>query len=160
MNASPAEPDRADTAQRSRPLRLDDFEVLRVAVIGWVLVTCVLMVGYWVAWIADRGLVASEHSSQYVSFEQAFPLADAWLLTALVATGFQLWRRRPSALAWMFAVGGAGLYLCGMDVLYDVQHHIYTRGHGGLIELAINILTAISSVGIMSFGWRFREQLL
>jgi hypothetical protein len=160
MNSSPTEPIEVGPLRRSSLLRLDDFEAWRVGVLRWLIVTSGLLVSYWALWFADRGIVASDHTAEYIGFEQSFPLADAWLLAALLAAVIQLWRRRPSALMWVFAVGGAGVYLAALDVLYDLQHSIYTRPQGGWIELAINVVTALSSVGIMTFGWRFRHRLL
>lgn len=162
MNVSISTTDRTAASPVSRESRLlaFDFEAWRVGVMRWLAVTSVLVVAYWVLWVIDRGIVAADHTAQYVAFEQSFPLADAWLLTALLMAGVQLWRRAPSALAWVFVVGGAGMYLCGMDVLYDLQHGIYTKGGVGMIELAINVITAASSVGIMAFGWHFRDALL
>ena len=126
----------------------------------WAIVLAALPVAYWVTWFVDRATVASDHTAQYVAFEQSFPLADAWLLVALLAAAIQLWRRRPSALMWVFVVGGTGVYLAALDVLYDLEHGIYGKPPGGLIELAINVVTAASSIGILTFGWRFRHQLL
>jgi hypothetical protein len=160
MNASLAEPSRTVARRCSGFLRLDAFEAWRSGVIGWVVVTAALLVGYWVFWFADRSIVASGHSAQYVAFEQSSPLADAWLLTGLLLAAIQLWRRRPSALVWVFVVGGAGMYLFAMDMLYDLQHGIYAKGQGGVIEFGINLITAASSIGIMAFGWRFRHALL
>jgi hypothetical protein len=162
MNVSIPTTDRAAASPVPRESRLlaFDFEAWRVGVMRWLMVTSALVVAYWVLWLTDRGIVAADHTPQYVAFEQSFPLADAWLLTALLMAGVQLWRRAPSALAWVFVVGGAGMYLCGMDVLYDLQHGIYTKAGAGVIELAINVITAGSSVGIMAFGWHFRHALL
>jgi hypothetical protein len=136
------------------------FESWRTGVMRWLIVTAALLVTYWLLWFADRGAVAASRGSQYVAFEQAFPLADGWLLAALVLAVIQLHRRQPSALLWVVVVGGAGLYLCAMDVLYDLQHAIYSRGQGGAIELAVNLITGASSLGIMIFGWRFRHALV
>jgi hypothetical protein len=147
------------TSQASALLGFD-FESWRAGVTRWLVATAVLLAAYWLLWFTDRSAVAASRGSQYVAFEQAFPLADAWLLAALVLAGIQLHRHQPSALLWVLVVGGAGLYLCAMDVLYDLQHAIYSRGQGGAIELAINLITAASSVGIMIFGWRFRHALL
>jgi hypothetical protein len=153
--------DAAGAGGRSvRLLDLDDFELWRPRVAWWALVTAALDVGYWVLWLADRGVVASGQTAEYVSFEQAFPLADAWLLAALLATAAQLFRRRPSAIVWVFVVGGAGLYLAALDILFDLQHGIYGNPHGGAVELGINLVTAASSAGILTFGWRFRHALL
>jgi hypothetical protein len=110
-----------------------------VGVLHWLLVTAALVVAYWVLWVTDRSVVATDRSAGYIAFEQSFPLADGWLLAALLAAGAQLWRRKPSALLWVLVIGGAGLYLCAMDVLFDRQHGIYTKGQGGAIEFAINL---------------------
>jgi hypothetical protein len=160
MNSSPTEPSQTSTPRNFRLLNLNDFEVWRPRVMALLIFTSVLLVAYWVAWFADRGIVASDHTAQYIAFEQSFPLADAWLLTALLVAGIQLWRRRPSALVWMFVVGGAGVYLAALDVLYDLQHGIYTKPQGGAIELAINLVTTVLSIGLLTSGWRFRHELL
>ena len=61
---------------------------------------------------------------------------------------------------WLEILGGAGMFLCAMDVLYDLQHGIYAKPTGGGTELAINIATAALSIGVMRFGWRFRHRLV
>jgi hypothetical protein len=141
-------------------LALDDFELWRPRLIRVMFFPVALLIAYWAAWFGDRGVVASDSTSAYIAFEQSFPLADAWLLGAMLLSIVQLTRRRPSALIWLIVTGGAGLYLCALDVLYDVQHGIYTKPHGGAIELTINVLTATLSVGLLSFAWRFRRELL
>jgi hypothetical protein len=103
--------------------------------------------------------VASAHTPGYIAFEQSFPLADAWLFGAALIAAVQLLRRRPGALVWVFVVGGAGIYLFSMDVLYDLQHGIYATGHGGTTELLINLATAALSIAGMSVTWHFRHQL-
>ncbi len=158
-------PPRTDLGQASRLpgshlLGLGHFETWRPRVIVLLIFTATLLVAYWVAWSTDRGIVASNHTARYIAFEQSFPLADGWLLTAALIAALQLWRRRPSALMWLLVLGGAGVYLCAMDVLYDLQHDIYSKGHGGVIELAINILTAVLSVGLLASAWDFRHELL
>ena len=75
--------------------------------IALLIFTAVLLVAYWVAWFADRGVVASDHAAQYIVFERSFPLADGWLLTAALIAALQLWRRRPSAFLWLLVLGGA-----------------------------------------------------
>lgn len=133
---------------------------MRPYVIAWLLIAAILLMAYWLAWLADRNLVASDHTQQYVDFEQSFPLADAWLALTVVVAAIALWRRRPSASTWLAVAGGAGVYLCALDVLYDLGHDVYAKGGPGLVELAINLVTRVSSVGIISFSSRFRPQLL
>jgi hypothetical protein len=138
------------------PEAADRFELWRPRVTAWLLVIAALLAMYWLAWFADCAIVASDHSAQYVSFEQSFPLADTWLLAAVLMAAVQRWRRQPSASMWLIVVGGAGVYLGALDTLYDLQHGIYAKGRGGAIELAINVITVVSSIGVIRFGWGSR----
>jgi hypothetical protein len=131
----------------------------RLVTAGLIVAAC-LLVAFWVLWWSDRGLVASRTTAGYFSFENGFALADAWLLGTLIAGAVQLWRRRPSALLWLIAAGGAGLYLLGMDLLYDLEHQIYASSGGGVIELLIDILVAGASCGVLWWSWRCRKFLL
>jgi hypothetical protein len=121
----------------------------------------VLMLAFWTAWYADRSLVASNTRSAYYEFENAFPLADGWLTVALIGAAVSLRRRSPFALLWLLAGGGAGLYLFGMDVLYDLENGIWwNSGAGGVIELVINVVTLIVSIWLLRWAWQRRERLL
>jgi len=120
-----------------------------------------LIVAYWLAWYAGRSLVASNSRSAYYEFENAFPLADGWLALALVAAAWTLSRRSPMALFWLLVGGGAGIYLFGMDVLYDLENGIYwNSGGGGAIELVINVVTLVVSIWLLRWAWRRRDALL
>ena len=160
MSSAPIESSRTRTLRSFGPLRHDDFEVWRPRLIAMLTFTSVLLVAYWAAWFGDQGIVASDHTAEYIAFEQSFPLADAWLLGANLMAIIQLRRRRPSALLWLIVLGGAGVYLCALDVLYDVEHGIYAKGEAGATELAINLVTGLLSVGLLAFGWRARHELL
>jgi hypothetical protein len=160
MNASPAERSQEASREPFHLLNLGDFEIWRPRVMALLIFTSTLAVVYWVLWFVDRGIVASDHTAGYIGFEQSFLLADGWLLAAALLAAVQLWRRRPSALLWLLVLGGAGVYLCAMDVLYDLEHGIYAKGHGGAIELSINLLTAVLSIGLLTSAWRFRRELL
>lgn len=146
--------------QRSHELALGDFELWRPRVVRWLLVAAAILTLYWIAWFADRAVVASAHSAGYISFEQSFPLADGWLAGSAVMAALTLRRGHPSALIWLAAVGGAALYLGALDILYDLQHGIYATGGSGAIELGINLVTVLSGIGAMRFCWRFRDELL
>ncbi len=160
MSSSRTELGWASTLPGSRLLGLGRFEVWRPRVIALLIFTAVLLLAYWVAWFADRGAIASDHTAQYIVFEQSFRLANGWLLTAALIAALQLCLRRPSAFLWLLVLGGAGVYLCAMDVLYDLEHGIYSKGRGGAIELGINILPAALSVGLLASAWDFRDELL
>jgi hypothetical protein len=120
----------------------------------------VLIAAYWAAWFAHRSLVASETTVPYVQFENAFPLADGWLALCLVAGAWCLHMRRRAALLWLVAGGGAGLYLFGMDVLYDLQHGVWGKGANGIVELVINLLTLGLSLFVLRWSWLRRDELL
>ena len=119
-----------------------------------------LVVAYWLAWALHRSLVASETGVAYVQFEDAFPLADGFLVLCLLAGAWCLVTARRAALLWMLAGGGAGLYLFAMDVLYDLQHGVWGKGGNGLVELAINVLTLVLSLTVLRWAWTRRDALL
>ena len=127
------------------------------------LLTAVVIVdiAYWVTWFADRSLVASTTRSAYDEFENAFPLADGWLALCCIGALVALRRGSPAALLWLLLGAGAGFYLFGMDVLYDLEHGIWwSSGAGGVIELVINLLTAVTSGYLIGWTWSRRESLL
>jgi hypothetical protein len=137
------------------------FAVWRRAVAANLILVPLLILGYWVLWFfVDRSIVASDSTAQYVAFEQAFPLSDAFLMVAAALAALQLWRGRPSALVLLLVLGGGGIYLFGLDVLYDLEHGVYASGGAGLIELGINFYTLISGIGVIYFGWHFQRELL
>ena len=72
---------------------IEERERRRVIVV--LAVSVVLMFAFWIAWYADRSLVASNTRSAYYEFENAFPLADGWLTVALIGSAWSLNRRSP-----------------------------------------------------------------
>jgi hypothetical protein len=131
----------------------------RRAMAALLLAVAVLIAAYWTAWYAHRSLVAVETTSAYTQFEGAFPLADGWLFICLLAASFCLVKERRAALFWLLAGGGSGIYLFCMDVLYDLEHGIWGRGVNGLVELAINVLTAGLSLSVLHWTWVRRHAL-
>ena len=124
------------------------------------IVTIVVLIAYWTLWFAARSAVASDTSRAYYAFENAFPAADAWLGACVILALRAVRARRPAALFWLLAGGGAGIYLFAMDVLYDLEHGVYGKGTGGLVELMINLLTLALSVWFLTWAWRRRGALL
>jgi predicted membrane protein len=121
----------------------------------------VIDVAYWVAWYADRSLVASNTRSAYYEFENAFPLADGWLALCCVGALFALRRRSATALMWLLLAAGGGIYLFCMDALYDLEKGIWwSSGAGGVIELVINLITLGVSGWFLRWTWQHREGLL
>ena len=120
----------------------------------------VLMVAYWALWFAARSVVASDTTKAYYDFENAFPLADAWLTVCLLGAIGALRRRASSSVFWLLTGGGAGVYLFCMDALYDVEHGVWFKNAGGVIELGINLVTLVFSTWLLRWAWRNRRALL
>jgi hypothetical protein len=120
----------------------------------------VVMVAFWAAWFGHRSLVASNTTRSYYDFENAFPLADAWLTVCLFAGLVTLRRRHATALLWILLGAGGGIYLFAMDVLYDLEHGIWWKSAGGAVELAINVITLAVSLALLRWGWSHRDSLL
>jgi hypothetical protein len=132
----------------------------RRAIAALLVSASVLIALYWLAWLLHRSLVASETSVPYVQFENAFPVADGWLVICLLAGAFCLVTHRRAVLLWLIAAGAAGLYLFAMDVLYDLQHGVWGKGSNGAIELIINVATLTLSLFVLRWTWPRREELL
>jgi hypothetical protein len=133
-------------------------DLRRRSAVAWALVgAAAILLAYWLTWyLGGRSLLAGSTRPAYIEFENAFPLADAWLAACALLAAEALWRGRSSALLWMLAGGGAGIYLAGMDILYDLQHDIWTSGGGGAIELGLNVVTVVASVATLRWAWRRR----
>jgi hypothetical protein len=50
-------------------LALHDFELWRSRLTRFMFLPVGLLIAYWIAWFADRSLVASDHTAVYVGFE-------------------------------------------------------------------------------------------
>ncbi len=118
-----------------------------------------LDVAYWSVWFVSRDTLASEHREAYYEFENAFPLADLWLGLACLFALVSLVQSRPSAYFWLACAGAAGLYLFGMDLLYDVEHGIFARGTGGVIEACIVAITLAFSLTALRYAWRLAPHI-
>jgi hypothetical protein len=133
---------------------------MRRTVQAMLVVAIVLDIAYWTIWFTHRDWIASEQREAYYEFENAFPLADLWLGIACVLALVTLRRRRESALFWLLCAGSAGLYLFAMDLLYDLENGIFTKGAGGAFEAVIVVLTLVFSVTLLTWSWRHRGELL
>jgi hypothetical protein len=133
---------------------------MRRLVIVMLVGALLLDAAYWSIWFTHRDWIASEHTQAYYDFENAFPLADLWLGLACLMALVTLVRRRPSALLWLVATGAAGLYLGCMDLLYDLEHDIFTQGGGGAFEAVIVAVTWVFSITVLRYAWTRRGELL
>jgi hypothetical protein len=116
-------------------------------------------IAYWVDYFVAGGVQTSGDPT-YLAFENAFPLADAWMATCyVIAAGF-LRRGRVAAVPWGIAAGGAMVFLGCMDVLYNLEHGKYADMTG---EMAIETAINLACLGFGPFTiwrlWRIRARL-
>ena len=133
---------------------------MRRTVQAMLVVAIVIDIAYWTIWFIDRDVLASSHRSAYYEFENAFPLADAWLGLACLMALVALAKRWPSALFWLLCAGSAGIYLFCMDLLYDLENGIFASWSGGVVEAVIVAVTLLFSVTVLTWAWRHRGELL
>ena len=132
---------------------------MRRLVIVMLVIAIALDVVYWSIWFTQRDWIASEHRQAYYEFENAFPLADLWLGLACLFALVSLVQSRPMAHFWLTCAGAGGLYLFGMDFLYDVEHGIFVKGAGGVVEACIVAVTLVFSLTALRYAWRITPRL-
>lgn len=135
-----------------------------VALICYLFIVAIVTCSYWAIWfLAPEGhavLAAEPGSVCHAVFEDAFLAADLWMAFCALVAAILLIARRPQAHGWLLMAGSAGLYLLGMDVLYDVQNGIYQRlseptAHDAVLtEIAINAGTLLFALWSLTHGWR------
>lgn len=132
-------------------------------ILGVLVFGIVATVAYWVVWFGiDREILASAHTDSYYAFENAFPLADAWMVATGIAASVALVRRRASALVWCVAAGATSIYLGLLDVLFDLENGVYGAPDTGAVavELTINVLTLALGTVVLGWAWRRRRELV
>jgi hypothetical protein len=132
----------------------------RRRVIGALLAGAALLVLFWAVWLLDRTLLASDTRPAYYEFETGLALGDLWLAFCLFTAARALAARRAAALLWLLAAGGAGGFLVAVDVLYNLQHGVWFASQRGLAELVRNLATAAGTVGLFTWTWPRRTELL
>jgi hypothetical protein len=135
--------------------------------VGLLVFGALATLAYWVIWYGvDRSWLATADTPAYYTFENAFPVADAWMAVTGALGAVALVRRQSGALLWMLLAGSAALYLAGMDVLFDLENGIYRQsGSTGAIvnvavELFINVGCFAGGIAIIVFAWRYRRWFL
>jgi hypothetical protein len=117
---------------------------------------------YWIIWFVNRAWLANQDTPAYYAFENAFPLADAWMALASLAGAIALLRRHATALLFMLLAGSASIYLGLLDVLYNLENGVYAGATGAslAVEVVINLASFAIPIYIIAFAWRARHVLL
>ena len=132
----------------------------RRRVAGALLTGAALLVVYWAAWLLDRTLLRSVTRPSTSGFLASSVLPAAWLASCVLAAARALAGHRPTALLWLLAAGGAGGFLLTVDVLYNLQHGVWFASQRGLAELVRNLATGAGTVGLFTWAWPRRAELL
>jgi hypothetical protein len=131
-------------------------------ILGVLIFGVVATAAYWVVWFGvDRDILAAAHTEAYYAFENAFPLADVWMILTGLFAAVSLVRRRASSQLWCIASGAVSIYLGLLDVLFDLENGIYSAPDRGAVavEVAINVLTLSLGAVVMTWAWRQRRAL-
>ena len=139
----------------------------RIPLALMMLLVTLVTAAYWIVWYlvpGGQGLLATLPGDPgYIRFENAFLVADAWMALASLLAAIALLRGRPAAVPWLWMAGSAGLYLAGMDILFDVQNGVYSGIHGvsprleaAWTEIAVNAGTV--GFSLWAIGWAARHR--
>jgi hypothetical protein len=121
---------------------------------------------YWITWFSAPSVLQSRTPDApdypiYVAFEQAFPLADAWLAAAALIGAIGLWKMRDWGFLFMLLAASAAIFLGLMDLLYGLEHGMFIPLTAeSAIELMIVILLLLLGPIIIYLTWGQRRRLL
>ena len=135
-------------------------------VIGIAIFAIVTLTAYWVIWLAVPQFIQSRTPDApdyaiYIAFEQAFPLADCYVAVAALIGIIGLYKMKSwGFLSMLLAVGGV-IFLGLMDLLYDLEHKMFTPLNAeSTIELIIVILTLSLGPIMAALLWKHRKEFL
>ena len=129
--------------------------------IGLGVLASISVVLYWLAWFIEPSLVQTNSPQAhdyvlYVDFQQAFILADAWFSISAMSAAVGLWRRRPWGLLFTFLGGGSAVFLGLLDLLYDLQHGVFSWPLSSSAVTEFAIVAFLLTLGPLSIilSWR------
>ena len=117
---------------------------------------------YWGLWFSPhRGLIASQDTDVYLAFQNAFPVADGFLVFACLAGAHALIRFKSTALLWVLLASSSSLYLGALDIAFNFQNRVYSAPTGSMaIEVALNLMSLGFGGWGVWFGWSNRHSFL
>lgn len=87
---------------------------------GAMVVAALGTLAYWLTYFST-GATQVRKDEVYIAFENAFPLADGWMMACYLMSAFFLWRGDRRALLWGLCAGSAMIFLGCMDLLFNIQ---------------------------------------
>ncbi len=133
-----------------------------IVVAALLLFAAVMIPVYWISFFSGSGHITEEKC--YLTFEYAFPAADAWMAIACFLGCVGLLARKQWGVLFALLGGSAGIFLGLMDLLFDLQYGTFLRyslASGEVAtELAILLLLLILGPFVIWYVWTRRESLL
>ena len=101
-------------------------------------------------------LIANQASDTYVAFQNAFLLADCWLVGVCALGAWAILARRPTWSLWVMLGASSSVFLGLMDVCFNFENGIYAsaRGPALALEVLLNALALGFGVWGAQLGWR------
>ena len=94
-------------------------------------------------------------------YEQAFPLPDAFLALVSLVGVVGLWKMRDWGFLSMLLAAGAAFFLGLEDLLYDLQHNMFSPFNtAAAIELAIVLVIMALGPAMTALLWKHRREFL
>ena len=135
-------------------------------VIGIGIFAVVAMVAYWSCWFLLPGSVQARSAADpdyavYMGYELAFPLPDAFVTVAALLGVIGLRKMKDWGFLSMLLAAGGAIFLGLEDLLFDLEHQMFTPFNGAAgIELAI-VLVILSLGPVMTaLLWKHRNELV
>jgi hypothetical protein len=127
--------------------------------VGFGLLAVILVPLYWILWFVSPETIqtfspGSPEYPAYVTFEQAFILADSWLAVAALIGVIGVLRMRRWGILFLLLAGGSAIFLGLMDLLYDLQHGVFVPlTSEAAIELAIVVMLLGLGTCVIILSW-------
>ncbi|WP_107940201.1 hypothetical protein [Stenotrophobium rhamnosiphilum] len=106
---------------------------------GFMVFTTLATLAYWLVYFMS-GATMVRTDNVYTSFENAFPLADAWMAVGYLLAASFLLKGDRRAVLWGICAGSAMIFLGAIDILFNIEQGLFTHGSAEMAaEIAINI---------------------
>lgn len=129
-------------------------------VIAALIITFVATLAYWLLYFTS-GDVQVRQDEVYLAFENAFPVADAWMAICALLGAIGLLRKQAWGFLFALLAGSSMIFLGLMDVTFNLNQGIYALG--GIetaIEVVINLFCLVVSPLIIIYLWKYRKKWL
>jgi hypothetical protein len=87
---------------------------------GFMVISALGVIAYWAVYFSS-GATQVRSDNVYLSFENAFPLADGFMSLCFLLAAYFLWSARRPALLWGISAGSTMFYLACMDFLFNLE---------------------------------------